>query len=182
MTLLQILDASGLAILTAQSGWIVLLYRRMGSLRTALGQAGTVIAQLDAASQRLDLSASGIARKVKEGLTEVDSKLNSCRHIAQELTIASRNAEEVAARLDQALRQSRKLNNARVAAPPRELVEPLGFAEKLAARLESPSPVEFRQPEQILAAELTFAPAPGPAAVAELAQAPIERAVRVKLG
>jgi len=182
MNLLQILDASGLAILTAQSGWIVLLYRRMGSLRTALGQAGAVIEQLDAASQRLDLSASGIARKVKDGLSEIDTKLNSCRHIAQELTIASRNAEEVAARLDQALRQSRKLSAARTTAPPRELVEPLGFAEKIAARLEPPPPTAFHQPEQILAAELTFAPAPGPAVVAELAHAPTERAVRVKLG
>ncbi len=185
MTLLQILDASGLALLTAQSGWIILLHRRLGHLRTTLDSAGTVIGQLDAAAQRLDASSGGITRKVKDGLAEVDGKLTACRNIAQELTIASRNAEEVAARLDQALRQNFKLNNARTAAPPRENVEPLGFAARLSARGEAPPAAEAARPaqaalaQQLLAAELTRAPvlqAPEPFPVRA------ERSVRVKLG
>ncbi|RKK01580.1 hypothetical protein, partial [Teichococcus wenyumeiae] len=134
MNYAQILDAAALAVLAAQSGWIVLLYRRMGRLRVALDSAGDVIAQLDAASRRLDHSAGGIVQKVKDGIGEVDGKIQACRRVAQELTAASRQAEEVAARLDQALRQNRKLQAARAAAPPRELAEPLGLAERLAGR------------------------------------------------
>lgn len=134
MTYLQILDAAALAVLAAQSGWIVMLYRRMGRLRVALDSAGDVIGQLDAASKRLDNSAGGIVQKVKDGIGEVDSKISACRKVAQELTAASRQAEEIAARLDQALRQNRKLQTARAAAPPRELAEPLGLAARLAGR------------------------------------------------
>jgi PAS domain-containing protein len=134
MNYAQILDAAALAVLAAQSGWIVLLYRRMGRLRVALDSAGDVITQLDAASKRLDTSAGGIVQKVKDGIGEVDGKIQACRRVAQELTAASRRAEEVAARLDQALRQNRKLQAARAAAPPRELAEPLGLAERLAGR------------------------------------------------
>ncbi|MFC7611442.1 hypothetical protein [Teichococcus aestuarii] len=126
MTLTQILDASALTVLAAQAGWIALLYRRMGRLRSALEGAGEVIAQLDEASRRLDASAGGIVQKVRDGIAEVDSKITACRRLSQELSAASRNAEEVALRLDRALRQNRKLNAARAAAPPRELVEPLG--------------------------------------------------------
>jgi hypothetical protein len=138
MTFVQILDAAALAVLAAQSGWIVMLYRRMGRLRVALDSAGDVIGQLDAASKRLDASAGGIVQKVKDGIGEVDGKITACRRVAQELTAASRQAEEVAARLDQALRQNRKLQTARAAAPPRELAEPLGLAARLAGR---PAPV-----------------------------------------
>lgn len=138
MTFVQILDAAALAVLAAQSGWIVMLYRRMGRLRVALDSAGDVIGQLDAASKRLDASAGGIVQKVKDGIGEVDGKITACRRVAQELTAASRQAEEVAARLDQALRQNRKLQHARAAAPPRELAEPLGLAARLAGR---PAPV-----------------------------------------
>lgn len=134
MTFVQILDAAALAVLAAQSGWIVLLYRRMGRLRVALDSAGDVIGQLDAASRRLDASAGGIVQKVKDGIGEVDGKITACRRVAQELNAASRQAEEIAARLDQALRQNRKLQAARAAAPPRELAEPLGLAARLAGR------------------------------------------------
>jgi hypothetical protein len=140
MNYTQILDAAALAVLAAQSGWILLLYRRMGRLRVALDSAGDVIGQLDAASKRLDHSAGGIVQKVKDGIGEVDGKIQACRRVAQELTAASRQAEEVAARLDQALRQNRKLQHARAAAPPRELAEPLGLAERLAGRI-APLPV-----------------------------------------
>jgi hypothetical protein len=75
MTFVQILDAAALAVLAAQSGWIVMLYRRMGRLRVALDSAGDVIGQLDAASKRLDASAGGIAQKVKDGIGEVDGKI-----------------------------------------------------------------------------------------------------------
>lgn len=188
MTLLQILDASGLALLAAQSGWIVLLHRRLGHLRTTLDSAGAVIGQLDAAAQRLDASSGGIARKVKDGLTEVDGKLAACRHIAQELTLASRNAEEVAARLDQALRQNFKLNNARTAAPARENVEPLGFAARLSTRGETPRMVETAGPapvalaQRLLAEELTRAPLPQAPVTPEPFPVRAERSVRVKLG
>lgn len=134
MTLTQILDASALTVLAAQAGWIALLYRRMGRLRSALEGAGEVIAQLDEASRRLDASAGGIVQKVRDGIAEVDSKITACRRLSQELSAASRNAEDVALRLDQALRQNRKLHAARAAAPPRELVEPLGLAERLSTR------------------------------------------------
>jgi hypothetical protein len=134
MNLTQILDASALAVLAAQAGWIGLLYRRMGRLRTSLESAGAVVGQLDAASRRLDDSAGGVVQKVRDGLAEVDSKIGACRRLSQELTTASRHAEEVATRLDQALRQNRKLQSARAAAPPRELVEPIGLAERLAGR------------------------------------------------
>lgn len=140
MNYAQILDAAALAVLAAQSGWIALLYRRMGRLRVALDSAGDVIAQLDMASRRLDNSAGGIVQKVKDGIGEVDGKIQACRRVAQELTAASRQAEEVAARLDQALRQNRKLQAARAAAPPRELAEPLGLAERLAGR-GAPAPL-----------------------------------------
>ena len=145
MTLTQILDAAALLLLTAQAGWILLLYRRMGRLRTALEGAGAVIAQLDEASRRLDASAGGIVQKVRDGIAEVDSKINACRRVAQELNAASRQAEDVAAKLDQSLRQNRKLQQARAAAPPRELVEPLGLAERLAER--GPAPLLTLRPE-----------------------------------
>lgn len=197
MTLTQILDASALTVLAAQAGWIALLYRRMGRLRTALEGAGAVIAQLDDASRRLDASAGGIVQKVRDGIAEVDSKITACRRLSQELSAASRNAEEVALRLDQALRQNRKLQAARAAAPPRELAEPIGLAERLSARPAAPLPA-FLAPsipaievplspaaepplERVLAAELLFAdhapvpPAPPVPAV------PAQRTIRVKL-
>jgi hypothetical protein len=187
----QVLDAAALAVLAAQSGWIGLLYRRMGRLRQSLDGAGAVVGQLDAASRRLDASAGGIAQKVRDGIGEVDSKITACRRVAQELTTASRQAEEVAARLDQALRQNRKLQSARAAAPPRSLAEPLGLAERLAGRpaatprldaapalmLLPPEPAEAVLPEplsperlaevaveRLLAAELVFPPAEAPTA------------------
>ncbi|MCQ4161703.1 hypothetical protein NON00_17450 [Roseomonas sp. GC11] len=133
MTLTQVLDASALIVLGGQAVWIGLLYRRMGRLRAALDSAGPVIGQLDEAARRLDASAGGIVQKVKEGISEVDSKIGACRKLAQDLNSASRQAEEVATRLDQALRQNRKLQQARAAAPPREIVEPLGLADRLSS-------------------------------------------------
>ncbi|WP_159999503.1 hypothetical protein [Roseomonas sp. 18066] len=154
MTLTQILDTAALLLLlAAQAGWILLLYRRMGRLRAALEGAAAVIAQLDEASRRLDASAGGIVQKVRDGIAEVDSKINACRRVAQELNAASRQAEDIAAKLDQSLRQNRKLQQARAAAPPRELVEPLGLAERLSER--GPAPV------------LTLRPEPAPALVME---------------
>ncbi|MCG7361940.1 hypothetical protein MHZ93_11785 [Roseomonas sp. ACRSG] len=178
MNYAQILDAAALAVLAAQSGWIVLLYRRMGRLRVALDSAGDVIAQLDAASRRLDNSAGGIVQKVRDGIGEVDGKIQACRRVAQELTAASRQAEEVAARLDQALRQNRKLQAARAAAPPRELAEPLGLAERLAGRGAPASLLDAEVDKPLLAA-----PAPlssvllpeVPASVEHIAEASIER-------
>lgn len=146
MTPLQILDASGLVILAAQSVWILLLYRRMGRLRSALEGAGDVVGQLDEASRRLDESAGGIVQKVADGIAEVESKIQSCRRLSQELSSAARNAEEVAIRLDQALKLNRRLNQARAAAPPRELVEPLGLAERLAGRGAEAAPVPPEPP------------------------------------
>jgi PAS domain-containing protein len=176
MNYAQILDAAALAVLAAQSGWIVLLYRRMGRLRVALDSAGDVITQLDAASKRLDTSAGGIVQKVKDGIGEVDGKIQACRRVAQELTAASRQAEEVAARLDQALRQNRKLQAARAAAPPHELAEPLGLAERLAGRGAPVLEAEAATP-------LLSAPTPLPAlllpeasqAAEAMAEASIER-------
>ncbi|HWL84036.1 MAG TPA: hypothetical protein VNR89_24020 [Roseomonas sp.] len=197
MTLTQILDASALAALVAQAGWIGLLYRRMGRLRVALEGAGDVIGQLDEASCRLDNVAGGIVQKVRDGIGEVDSKLGACRRLVQELSTASRQAEEVATRLDLALRQNRKLQSARAAAPPRELVEPLGLAERLAGRpmpaltepaavfgpplLTLPAAPEALAPaipeepplRSVLAAELLFASPATPV--------PEARTIRVKL-
>ncbi|MDQ1077549.1 hypothetical protein [Pseudoroseomonas cervicalis] len=134
----QMLDAAALLVLGAQAVWITLLYRRMGRLRLALEGAGAVIGQLDEASRRLDASSGGIVQKVRDGIAEVDSKIGACRKLMLELNGASRQAEEVAARLDQALRQNRRLQQARAAAPPRELVEPLGLAERLSGRAAPP--------------------------------------------
>ncbi|MBC9177926.1 hypothetical protein [Pseudoroseomonas ludipueritiae] len=178
MNYAQILDAAALTVLAAQSGWIVLLYRRMGRLRVALDSAGDVIEQLDAASRRLDNSAGGIVQKVRDGIGEVDGKIQACRRVAQELTAASRQAEEVAARLDQALRQNRKLQAARAAAPPRELAEPLGLAERLAGRGAPASVLDAEVDKPLLAA-----PAPlssvllpeVPTSVEDIAEASIER-------
>jgi hypothetical protein len=165
MNLTQILDASALAVLAAQAGWIGLLYRRMGRLRASLESAGAVVGQLDAASRRLDDSAGGIVQKVRDGIAEVDSKIGSCRRLAQELTTASRHAEEVATRLDQALRQNRKLQSARAAAPPRELVEPLGLAERLSARpaLGRAAAAPELKPGPVLDLDLRAEPATQPA-------------------
>lgn len=158
MTLLQVLDATGLVVLAVQAVWILLLYRRMGRLRIALEGAGDVIGQLDDASRRLDLSAGGIVQKVKDGIAEVDSKILTCRRLAQDLTAASRQAEDVAARLDQALKMNRKLQTARAATPPRELVEPLGLAERLAAPRPAPAAPELTE----LLAPTAPLPAPRP--------------------
>ncbi|MFC4167949.1 hypothetical protein [Teichococcus aestuarii] len=170
MTLTQILDASALTVLAAQAGWIALLYRRMGRLRSALEGAGEVIAQLDEASRRLDASAGGIVQKVRDGIAEVDSKITACRRLSQELSAASRNAEEVALRLDQALRQNRKLNAARAAAPPRELVEPLGLADRLSAR---PAPAFPASAEPPIVDVSAFPPASPPASLAAALSAPL---------
>ncbi|MDO9713394.1 hypothetical protein [Paracraurococcus lichenis] len=158
MNFVQMLDAAGLVLLVGQAGWIGLLYRRMGSLRGALDSAGEVIEQLDAASQRLDASAGGIARKVRDGVAEVDAKLITCRKVAQELTTASRNAEEIATRLDQAVRQSRRVTAARVTAPPREEVEPLGFTRRLAPARPDADPAAGQEAGRLLARDLTLAP------------------------
>jgi hypothetical protein len=162
MTLLQILDAAGLVVLTAQGGWILLLYRRMGRLRSALESAGDVVGSLDEASRRLDASAGGIVGRVREGIAEIDSKIVSCRKLSQDLSVSARNAEEVAARLDQALRLNRRLQQARAAAPPRELVAPLGLAERLSA---APA-------EALPAPEVEFLPALSSLAFGPLAPAP----------
>jgi hypothetical protein len=169
MTLLQILDASGLVVLTAQGGWILLLYRRMGRLRSALESAGDVVGSLDEASRRLDASAGGIVGRVRDGIAEIDSKILSCRKLSQDLSVSARNAEEVATRLDQALRLNRRLQQARAAAPPRELVAPLGLAERLsAAPAEAlPAPeVEFLPAMPQPLSGLGFGPlSPAPSAV-----------------
>jgi ABC-type transporter Mla subunit MlaD len=170
----QIMDATALAVLAAQSGWIGLLYRRMGRLRSALDSAGDVIGQLDAASRRLDASAGDIAQKVRDGIGEVDGKITACRRVAQELNAASRQAEEVATRLDQALRQNRKLQAARAAAPPRSLAEPLGLAERLAGR-PAATVLEHAAPEPLLAL-------PDPALSPErLAEVAVERLLAAEM-
>ncbi|MBO1080540.1 hypothetical protein [Roseomonas haemaphysalidis] len=175
MNTTQILDAAALAVLAAQSGWIGLLYRRMGRLRSALDSAGDVIGQLDAASKRLDASAGGIAQKVRDGIGEVDGKITACRRVAQELNAASRQAEEVATRLDQALRQNRKLQAARAAAPPRALAEPLGLAERLAGRPATAAVLEHAPPEPLLVL-------PEPALSPErLAEAAVERLLAAEM-
>lgn len=173
MNLTQILDASALAVLAAQAGWIGLLYRRMGRLRTALEGAGEVVGQLDEASRRLDDSAGGIVRKVRDGLAEVDSKIGTCRRLAQDLTSASRHAEEVATRLDQALRQNRRLQSARAAAPPRELAEPLGLAERLASRPPALAALSPIAEEAEAAPAREMAPEPPPPALPPLSAAPL---------
>jgi hypothetical protein len=169
MTLLQILDAAGLVVLTAQGGWILLLYRRMGRLRSALESAGDVVGSLDEASRRLDASAGGIVGRVRDGIAEIDSKILSCRKLSQDLSVSARNAEEVASRLDQALRLNRRLQQARAAAPPRELVAPLGLAERLsAAPAEAlPAPeVEFLPAMPPPLSGLAFGPlSPAPSAL-----------------
>lgn len=183
----QMLDAAALLVLGAQAVWITLLYRRMGRLRLALEGAGAVIGQLDEASRRLDASSGGIVQKVRDGIAEVDSKIGACRKLMLELNGASRQAEEVAARLDQALRQNRRLQQARAAAPPRELVEPLGLAERLSGR--AAPPLLNLAPEPAAAAPLAglFEPAalpleasPGPALGGALA-APLGRSLEESL-
>jgi hypothetical protein len=183
MNLVQALDAAGLALLLGQGVWIGLLYRRMGRLRSALEAGAEVVGQLDAASQRLDASAGGIVRKVRDGLAEVDAKLSSCRRLAQELTTASRNAEEVAIRLDQALRQSRRVAATRGGAPAAEPAEPLGFAQRFASRAPAPPPqiAEPNPAERILAAELTFSPTITFCA-AELAEPRTTRNAKLEIG
>lgn len=186
MNTTQILDATALAVLAAQSGWIAMLYRRMGRLRTALDSAGDVIGQLDAASKRLDASAGGIAQKVRDGIGEVDGKITACRRVAQELNAASRQAEEVAARLDQALRQNRKLQTARAAAPPRALAEPLGLAERLAGRPAPAPALEHAAPvlemPQVFTLPLAAEPlAPERLTPERLAEAAVERLLAAEM-
>ncbi len=127
-----VLDAAGLGLLAFVAVYLVILTRRMARLRAALAEAGTTLPSLDAAVERMNETAKGLSRRLQGELETVDKRLADLRSAAAELAGAQNSAATLAGQLDRQIRQARRLDTARVAAIPRELVEPKGFAERLA--------------------------------------------------
>lgn len=156
MTLMQMLDLLGLSVVAAQTGWIVMLHRRLGALRTTLASAGEVVGQMDRAARLLDESSGGALATVKDKLGELDRKTAACRSAIQDMDACTVKAKDVAARLERALRSSPALRTYNRPAPmPREKAEPLGFDEHVRARAEAAIEVESETHDQLVQRILT---------------------------
>jgi hypothetical protein len=158
-----ILESASLVLLGTVICHGGLLHFRITRLRRALAEAGEVLPAVDAAMTRLGETAGGFARRVQNDLETVDARLTGARRTAADLAAASRAAEELASQLDRQLRQTRRLEGARAAAIPRELVEPKGLAERAGLPPAQPLP-----------------PIPAPAEVAPAAERP-GRLVRMNI-
>ncbi|CAH2605535.1 protein of unknown function (plasmid) [Rhodovastum atsumiense] len=169
-----VLDVTSLVLLSVVLCHAGFLHMRLTRLRRALAEAGDVLPSVDAAVARLGDAASGFARRVQTDLEAVDGRLAGARRTATDLATASRAAEDLASQLERQVRQSRRLEGARAAAIPRELVEPKGFAERIgAAALEasrSDTVVSLPAPSSAPAASVSASPAGSP-----------ERVVRVNM-
>jgi hypothetical protein len=108
----------------------VLLHVRLHRLRRALADAGRVLPALDASVGRMVDIADGFAQRLQTELATVEVRLAASRRMSVELASANRAAEEAASALDRLLHQHRRMEGARAAALPRELVEPKGCAER----------------------------------------------------
>lgn len=156
-------DAAIVALLLFVAGYALLLHHRMGRLRRALAEAGQILPALDAAVARMTDTAGSFSGRVQTEMQAVDGRIAGVKRLAGELAQSSRTAEEMLAKLDQQLRQARRVETARSAAVPRERVEPKGFAERMS-----------------LMSKADRGPAPAPTLAPTLAAAG-ERIVRVNM-
>lgn len=124
------MNAAGLLLVTVVAVHSVILHLRLRRLRAALAEAGRVLPSLDASVSRMVDVAGGFSERLQSDVAAVDTRLAASRRVAAELASVSRSANEVACELDRLLRQHRRLEGARAAAVPRELIEPKGFAER----------------------------------------------------
>jgi hypothetical protein len=125
-----VLNAVASVMVAAIAVHAVILHVRLGRLRKALSEMGSVLPAFDASVNRIAAMADGFTVKVGAELEGIETRLQAARRLSVELASASREAEEAAAQLGRALRQTKRPEPARASALPRELVEPKGFAER----------------------------------------------------
>jgi hypothetical protein len=125
-----VLNAVASVLVSAIAVHAVILHVRLGRLRTALSEMGSVLPEFDASVNRIAAMADGFTVKVSAELESIEARLQAARRLSVELASASREAEEAAAQIGRALRQTRRPEPARASALPREMVEPKGFAER----------------------------------------------------
>lgn len=150
MTLIAMLEVAGFALVAAQTGWIVMLHRRLGELRGSLSTAPDVAAALDAAARRLDDASGTTLASVKEKIAELDRKSAAFTTKAAEFDAVTKKAQAAADRLERALRSGKGRIPPPLAPAPREGVEPLGFSEHMAARGAAPIPESEALPHELI--------------------------------
>jgi hypothetical protein len=125
-----VLNAVASVLVAAIAVHAVILHVRLGRLRAALSEMGSVLPAFDASVNRIAAMADGFTVKVSAELEDIETRLQAARRLSVELATASREAEEAAAQLGRALRQAKRPEPVRASALPREMVEPKGFAER----------------------------------------------------
>lgn len=127
-----IIDITGLLLLTAIAGHSIVLHIRLSRFRRSLAEVGRVLPTLDASVGRMTAVSTGFAQRLQADLQTVEGRLAAARKAGMELAAAHRAAEDTAEQLEKLLRQHRRIDGARPVPLPRELVEPRGFAERVA--------------------------------------------------
>lgn len=125
-----VLNAVASVLVAAIAVHAVILHVRLGRLRAALSEMGSVLPEFDASVNRIAAMADGFTVKVSAELESIETRLQAARRLSVELATASREAEEAAIQLGRALRQTKRPEPVRASALPREMVEPKGFAER----------------------------------------------------
>jgi hypothetical protein len=125
-----VMNAAGLLLVAVVAVHSTVLHLRLNRLRGALAEAGRVLPSLDASVARMTDVAGGFIERLQSDLETVETRLVAARRVAAELASVNRTADEAACQLDRLLRQHQRVESARAAALPRELVEPKGFAER----------------------------------------------------
>lgn len=128
-----IVDVTGLLLLTAIAGHSIVLHIRLSRFRRSLAEVGRVLPTLDASVGRMTAVSTGFAQRLQTDLQTVEGRLAAARKAGMELAAAHRAAEDTAEQLEKLLRQHRRVDGAARPVPlPREMVEPRGFAERVA--------------------------------------------------
>jgi len=125
-----VMNAAGFLLVAVVAVHSTVLHVRLKRLRGALAEAGRVLPSLDASVVRMTDVAGGFIERLQSDLETVETRLAVARRVAAELASVNRTADEAACQLDRLLRQHQRVESARAAALPRELVEPKGFAER----------------------------------------------------
>jgi hypothetical protein len=125
-----VMNAAGFLLVAVVAVHSTVLHIRLNRLRGALAEAGRVLPSLDASVARMTDVAGGFVERLQSDLETVETRLAAARRVAAELASVNRTADEAAVHLDRLLRQHQRVETARAAALPRELVEPKGFAER----------------------------------------------------
>jgi hypothetical protein len=125
-----LLEAIGLMLVAAVAAHSAILHIRLGRFHRALAEVGKVLGTLDTSVGRMNTISSGFTQRLQIDLETVEGRLAAARTAGLELSAANRAAKDAAGQLDQLLRQHRRLEIARPAPLPREMVEPKGFAER----------------------------------------------------